>query len=522
MKGGSGKLTACILLFAALAISILSASRTRAFLPSHHGYLTSMGLAMGKNLDREHHFLLFTRKWVNAEGESGVDPHNRFPILSYALISRAESGCGNDPACEMWRGRILMLLFCWGALALSTLLLLELSANPADPLVAVSAALLAFSSYFLQYYNDMVFNDVPAVFGFILVLLGIARFEMRDSTFLLTVGALLGIALGWQCYAPLVTWWILQALRSLKTAGLVGGVREVLRSQATKTMVLAVAWGCLILGFNVLNEKSALKLPLGELPSVRSIQFRLGMKGGSEEFPEYQELKWGNFLNKQARRVMKATIPTRPLHAAVNRWSETENSGLRLLLGVTGLALLAGVLFCLGKLYFGMKRQRLAFLVVLFSGLLWCLSMRQFTAFHDFQAMFYVGFAMVLFWAILSRLPQKAMGWVAVGSLAVFAFSAVDLNGVKTEEGRNFESRTADFAAIRKVVGENRRIQVGLNDAEFEAEFIPFRFYMAGNFYSDPGHAEFVITRDRSFASSTLTPDNHEYFLFRTSSSSSP
>jgi hypothetical protein len=519
MKGGSGKLAAAILLLASLAISLFFASRTRAFLPSHHGYLTSMGLAMGKNMDREHHFLLFTRKWINAEGKSGVDPHNRFPILSYALIGRAVSGCGNDPFCEMWRGRVLMLAFCWGALALSTLLLLELSG---DPLVAVSAALLGFSSYFLQYYNDMVFNDVPAVFGFILVLLGIARFEMRGSTFLLTVGALLGIALGWQCYAPLVTWWILQALRSLKTSGLVGGVREVLRSQATKTMVLAVAWGCLLLVFNVLNEKSALKVPLGELPSVRSIQFRLGMKGGSEEFPEYQELKWGNFLNKQARRVMKATIPTRPLHAAVNRWSETENSGLRLLLGVTGLVLLAGALFCLGKLYFELKRQRLPFLVVLLSGLLWCLSMRQFTAFHDFQALFYVGFAMTLFWAILSRLPQKAMGWVAAGSLAVFAFSAVDLNRVKTEQGRDFESRTADFAAIRKVVGENRRIQVGLNDAEFEAEFVPFRFYMAGNFYSDPTHAEFVVTRDRSFASPTLTPNNHEYFLFRAPPSSSP
>ncbi|MCI0655988.1 MAG: hypothetical protein L0170_02835, partial [Acidobacteria bacterium] len=390
MKGGSGKLTAWIILLAALAVSLVSATRTHAFLPGHHGYLTSMGLAMGKNLDHEHHYLLFTRKWVNAEGKSGVDPHNRFPILAYLLIGGAESGCGNDPSCEMQRGRVLMLLFCWGALALSTLLLMELSGNP---LLAVSASLLGFSSYFLQYYNDMVFNDVPAVFGFMLVLFGIARFEMRGSTFLLTAGALLGIALGWQCYAPLVTWWILQVFRSLKTAGLVGSVRGVLRSQATKTMVMAVAWGCLLLAVNVFHEKAALGVPVGELPSVRSIQFRLGMKGGSEAFPEYQELKWGNFFNKQARRVMKATIPTRPLHAAVNRWSETQNSGLRLLLGVTGLALLAGALFCLVKLYFGLKQQRLASLVVFFSGLLWCLSMRQFTAFHDFQAMFYVVFA---------------------------------------------------------------------------------------------------------------------------------
>jgi hypothetical protein len=514
-----GKTAAWIVLLTALVVSLASETRTRAFLPVHHGYLSSMGLAMGKNLDREHHFLLFTRKWVNAEGKNGVDPHNRFPIFSYLLIGAAESGCGNDPACEMWRGRVLMLLFCWGALALSTLLLLELSGNP---LLAVAAALLAFSSYFMQYYNDMIFNDVPAVFGFILILLGIARFEVRGSTRLLTVGALLGISLGWQCYAPLVTWWLLQAARTLKTAGWRVGVGEMIRHRATKTMIMAVAWGCLLLAVNVLHEKAALGVPVGELPSVRSIEFRLGLAGGSEEFPEYQELKWGNFLNKQARRVMKASIPTRSLHAAINRWSEAGNPALKLLLGLTGLLVFAALGYCLWKLLIGMKRGRLASLVVLFSGLLWCLSMRQFTAFHDFQAMFYVGFAMTVFWAILSRLPRKAMGWAAVASLVVFTFSAVDLNRVKTEEGRDYEYRTSDFAAIRRVAGENRRIQVGLSDSEFEAEFIPFRFYMAGNFYSDPTHAEFVITRDRNFAPPTLTPDNHEYFLFRAPSLSSP
>jgi hypothetical protein len=76
---------------------------------------------------------------------------------------------------------------------------------------------------------------------------------------------------------------------------------------------------------------------------VRLTQFRLGLAGGSKEFPEYQELKWGNFLNKQARRVMKASIPTRPLHAAINGWSETANPALRLLLGLTGLMVFAAL-----------------------------------------------------------------------------------------------------------------------------------------------------------------------------------
>ena len=478
-----------------------------------------MALAMGKNLDREHHFLLFTRKWIDAEGKSGVDPHNRFPVLSYALIGGAVAGCDDDPACEMFRGRILMLLFAWGALALSMLLLLELSGNP---LLSAAAALLGFSSYFLQYYNDMIFNDVPALFGFILVLYGIARFEKRGSWGVLLVGSILAIALGWQAYGALVTWWILVAVRSLWVDGLGKLIPNLLRHRATKTLALAVAWGCVLLAFNVLNEKSALKLSVGELPSVRSIKFRLGMAGGAEEFPEYQELKWGNFLNKQARRVMKATIPTRPLHARVNQWSENRRPSLRLLLMLIGGVVTAVAAIGLWRLLKDSKGSRTALLAVLLSGLVWCLGMRNFSAFHDFQAMFYVGFAMVILLALLSLFPERARAWISVAALAIFAFSAVDLNRVKTEEGKNYESRTSDFAAIRKILGENRKVQVGLTDAEFESEFIPFRFYMAGNIYSDPTHAEFVITRDRNYASPNLTPANHEYFLFHAPSPSSP
>jgi hypothetical protein len=280
-------------------------------------------------------------------------------------------------------------------------------------------------------------------------------------------------------------------------------------------MVMAVAWGCLLLVFNLFNEKSALNVPMSELPSLKSIEFRLGVSGGSGEYPEYKELRWKNFLNKQARRVMKATLPTRPLHAAVNEASEKGSKAAKLAFGVCGLAVAVLAVYGFGRLLLGMKKERVAFLALLLSGVVWCLSMRHFTAFHDFQAMFYVGFAMVFWLALGSRLPDRALGWMAVLALAVFAYSAVDLNRFKTEEGSRFESRTTDFAAIRKVVGENRRIQVGRTDAEFEAEFVPFRFYMAGNYYSDPAQAQFIITKDRNFASPNLTPQNHEYFLFR-------
>ena len=511
MKGGAAKVAAWVLLFTALAISLTTETHTKAILPLHHGYLSSMGLAMGKNLDRQHHFLLYTRKWVDPQGTSGVDPHNRFPILSYVLIGASVSKCSDDPVCEMTRGRTLMLLFAWGALVLATLILWEITLNP---LLSVGAALIGFSSYFIQYYDDMIFNDVPALFGFLLVLYGITLFETRGTLWVLWLGTMLAIALGWQPYGALVTWWVLTAVRSIVTGGLKEGIGSLFRHWATRTMVMAVSWGCLLLAFNIFNEKAALKMPVSELPSVKSIEFRLGASGGSTQFPEYQELRWKNFLNKQARRVMKATIPTRPLHAAINEASEKGSRTVKVAMGLAGLALALLAAFGLGRLLLRKKEERVALLALLLSGLVWCLSMRHFTAFHDFQAMFYVGFAMVFWLAIFSVLPEKALGTVAALALAVYAFSAFDLNRFKTEEGQSFESRTTDFAAIRKVVGEDRRVQVGQTDAEFDTEFVPFRFYMAGNYYSDPTHAQFIITRDRSFASPNLTPANQEYFLF--------
>jgi hypothetical protein len=37
---------------------------------------------------------------------------------------------------------------------------------------------------------------------------------------------------------------------------------------------------------------------------------------------------------------------------------------------------------------------------------------------------------------------------------------------------------------------------------------------MAGNDYSDPSHAEFVLTKNRAFDKSPMTPNNEAVYLF--------
>src|SRR5437867_1119480 len=317
-EGRMARARALLLLLSALRITRTFETPTAGFLPGHHGYLSSMALAMGKNLDAEHHFLMFTRKSIDAEGKEQLDPHNRFPILSFALIGASVSWFADDPGGEMRVGRIVMLLFFWGTLVLSYRLILRLSGNP---LLAAAVSLLAFSSYYMHYYDDMVFNDIPALFGFVLVLLGIAAAEIDGSHGLLWTAAFVSIALGWQGFAPLLCWWLLQSFRSLRACG-----------------------------FHLLNEKLAVHQSVGDLPSLRSIKFRLGLEGGETAFPEYLKLRWRNFLTLQARRVMKATIPTRTLHGALNALSENSGAreGYRLLL----VAAVAGAI----TLYFEIGR----------------------------------------------------------------------------------------------------------------------------------------------------------------------
>ena len=65
----------------------------------------------------------------------------------------------------------------------------------------------------------MVYNDSPALFGFLLLLLGIARWETEGTRGTLVAGVLLGIGFGWQAFGALAAWWTLDLARGLKRAG---------------------------------------------------------------------------------------------------------------------------------------------------------------------------------------------------------------------------------------------------------------------------------------------------------------
>lgn len=483
------------------------------FLPGHHGYNTSLGLALAKNLGPGNSFLMYSQVSIDASGQKVFRPHNRLPILSFAAIKAVMLACSGKLTAEMRAAHLLMNLFFVGAVVVAYLLGLALTGKP---LVALSAALLAFSSSYAQYFNDMVFNDIPALFGFLLVLLAIAVGRRSGRWGLTAAAAVLAVGMGWQAFGVLVCWWLFEAVVMLKEAkqGVARWIPGMLRHPASVTLGIAVLWGGALLAFNLFNESKALHQDLASLPSTSSIRFRLGLEGGADAFPQLEELRWSEFLQAQVRRVVKTAVPTRELHAlldhAVERLGGRGGFGLLLILALPTILLLV--------LLRGLLRQssdRVALLVVLLSGFFWVIPMRNFTAFHDYQSLFYAGAVLVGYLALLHRFPRRASWVAAVVAVGVFVYANVDMNRRKAEEGKHFEAYTRDFARIGEQIGGGKRIQVGIDPEEFADEMKRLRFYMAGSYFSDESHAQYVLSRNRGWQENPLTPLNEVVFLFQ-------
>ena len=108
-------------------------------------------MAVPANLSPAHHFLMFMHL-----GEASDDPdrgyamYNRFPVGGYALIALATSPFRGALSLRLHAARMLMLGFFAAAAVLAYLALSRLAASR---WTALTATLLAFSSYYGLYYN---------------------------------------------------------------------------------------------------------------------------------------------------------------------------------------------------------------------------------------------------------------------------------------------------------------------------------------------------------------------------------
>ena len=514
-----------ILLLALATVFLFGNDQRSSFYRSGlHNWNTAFYLTKATNLSPEHNFLLFESRALDADGGPLYKPYNRFPLGGYALIKLAILPFGDGLAAKIYAARMMFLLFFAGSAVLAYLSLCRLIA---DRRIALTASLLAFSSYYFLYYNDMVATENGlSLFGALLTFHGMVLFVQEGRFRQLLIKACAALLLGWHVYALLLPFIVLgmaselnQACRLSAPPSLAGRIKRCvaapLFSRYLTLGIVTLLFGMAALSFNLGNEYLAFdgEVPLTELPTVKSMTYRFGAADWfNERFAEH--LLWGNFLENQFYRIARATLPF-SISPFDNKAINEDSDYLGVIVGASafGVAVI-GLLFA---------RRKILLATLVLSGFFWALPMRHNTAFHDFESVFYIGVPLVLFSMALSRLPRlfgdRLLVGLSAAALLVFVLSSYQMgrvgHGLRASEMQ--EEIVADFEHIRTIAEAERSALDLIPDRLLTGGAV--NYYLAGrmigHWWHDSFAYDFFVSHQRVAVPALLTPDNRRIFLYR-------
>ena len=541
MRGGGAFLPLGLLLLALSTVFVFGGDRGSFYRPGHHDYVSSEHLAVAVNLSPEHGLLMFHRRFPNPGGTAGYKPYNRFPVGGYALLKLATLPFGDDLSAAIYAARMLMLLFFAAAAVLAYLAMLRLIDSTSNRWIALTATLLAFSSPYGLYYNDMIHPKTAMdLFGIMLTFHGMVVFVQEGRFRQLPVKACVALLLGWHVFALLLAFIALGVVSELvrvRSAGPDHVNRKHLTASAPRLPgryltlgAVALLVGVSILTFNFANEWRALNgHTLTELPSFRSMLRRTGM-----DTAHYGGLDWPSFLETQFSRIgggisLPFSVASRVNDAAAmhptTRWGP-QGAVIGYVMSGACLASLAGPTLV------RRLRHRLLPATLVLSGFCWSLPMRYNVAFHDYESLFHLGVPLVLFSLVLLGVRRLAGGpaviGLAIAALLVFVSSAYEMGRIgHGAEAADFqEALVADFEAIREITAGGSVAAAAHYDphdagARLAGPRHALHYYLSGNPIAYSGtldEADFLLTRDRAAGVPTLTPDNRVLFLYDSAS----
>ena len=202
-----------LLLIALSTVFIFGGDRGHFYRPHEHNGISSDHLRIAVNLSPEHGFQRFTHRFIDEDGNVRYRPYNRFPIGGYLSMKLATLPFGENPSAQLYAARILMLLFFTAIAVMAYLSLCRLVSNR---WIALTATLLAFSSYYLLYYNDMTANEgMIDLFGVMLTFHGMVVFMQEGRFRQLIVKTCIALLMGWHVLALLLPFVIIGLARDL-------------------------------------------------------------------------------------------------------------------------------------------------------------------------------------------------------------------------------------------------------------------------------------------------------------------
>ncbi len=491
-------------------------------------------LAVAANLSPEHGFAQFYGRYIDRAGdEPKYVPYHRFPPLGYALIKLAGLPFGDDLPVRLHAARLLMLAFFCGAALLAFLSLRRLTGERA---VSLTATLLAFSSYPLLYYSDMVsIEGVMDLFAVMLAFHGVAvRCAPGEGGGAAPTsgGRRRGVTQLYakMCAAPLLGWHVYGLLLPLLLVVLPHAVctRDWRRLREYALLgVAVVAVGLAMIALNFVREFHSLDgaTPFFELPSLRSMLNRTGVAPYDDDV---NYVGWLALIELQFHRIGGATLP----------WALAQSHGL-----VAGLSHWIGgacVAAALAAICLPGVRHRAAWAALALCGWGWTLLAPDSAGEHRYEVLFHVGAPLAACALLLTRLRafaatlaprrrrSRAEALVNVASVAVgfvlFVVSSWMMSRVGVD-ARTWERRQALMADVREIRRHIRGKVVHVPWAVLEKKVVTF-VDLAGSVLAldstvaadfvlatDPRSPVFPPTDARG-AFTLLTPRNHVLFLY--------
>ena len=527
-----------LLLLALSSVFLFGGDRGHFYRDEVHNSNSAKHLTIVDNLSAEHGFLMFLRENLNpGDGKTSYKPYNRFPIGGFTLTKLAILPFGYDPSAQIYAARMLMLLFFAAAAVLAYMSLCRITSSR---WIALTATLLAFSSIYCLYYNDVISNEVTMdLFGVMLVFHGIVIFEQTGRFRQLLLKSCIALLLGWHVYALLLPFIAFGLMRELVKARseisapplsalcqLKRSAHSLIRSRYLTLGAIALLFGVSVLTFNFTSEYFALnrETPLTELPSFRSMLFRIGVAphiGDPRVNSEY--LSWSDFLERQLQRIGMMSLPYAFFHPLAKQHTpmNVQTDAPPRLFAILGIAASGASLF--GLLF--VRRYKILMASLALSGFCWALPMRYNTAFpmHDFESIFYIGIALTLFSLALlwlhRLLSERLIAALSVVALLIFALSALRMSQLNNaEEDLEVQQATiADLRLIREMI-KGKSTEVTSNrswSSRLYYYYLRDRTIIPGYINaSDKYKGDFVLSFTRIDMPALLTPHNRRVYLY--------
>ena len=542
----SANLPLTLLLLALSTLFLFGDDRGLFYRSAHHDWNSAKYLALAENLSPEHNFALFHS--LKPDQDGNPEPnffYHRFPIGGFALIKLAILPFGDDLSTKILAGRTLMLAFFSAAAVLA---FLALSRITGSQWIACAATGLAFSSYVCLYYSDMICTETAVdLFAVMLVFHALTIFVQEGRFRQLLAKTCIALLLGWHVYALLLPFIafslageMLRAHTRFPHATPLDRLRRLagllLLSRPIVLGTVALAFGSLVLLLGLAIESFAAggTISITEHSSTfHSMIRRMGLEQDASFYDTWaHHLAWPIFLERQFQLLGSATLPySLPGYNSFLQLGKSPYSEVMFEdLFPIGIAALAA---CLAGLCFTRKRILLAPLALF--GFFWILPMRNSTAFHDFEGLFYVGVPLTLFSLVLlyvRRLSgEPLMARLAVAALLAFVFSTYQMSLVGRDvEERNFQAEViADFQAIRSLTSAGVIGVMTTESHPHETGGVPnaLRYYLTSRVFIPESYPlgfalnqetlqaiDFLVTDWREPSVATLTPQNRRFFLY--------